>query len=232
LAWSAGGARGSTAREIERVLEYPVKGVHAAHESLLRTWADPQLTYSLYLANRVFVDQGQPLQPEFVQLTREHYGARAQTLDIQSATEASRRHINQWVNQRTQAWVPEVIPPNGLQADAVVVIVNALYLKGAWTEAFNPQDTQTAPFYLENGRVGEVPMMQRQAVGKYFENANIQILELPYRGQHLVMRIILPRERAGLMTIEQTLSATQLNAWFASLDEATVDVRLPNLNSS
>jgi serpin B len=64
---------------------------------------------------------------------------------------------------------------------------------------------------------------------KYFENDDLQILELPYEGNNLSMMILLPKEN-NITKIEESLNNDKLKDWMDSLFTANVNVILPKFN--
>jgi len=224
------GAKGDTAQQISKVMHFS-ENTHPSHEALLRHWADPKLGYTLLTANRVFVDKTVSLQKPFVRSTQQHYGSAAEALDISSEPEASGAHINAWVKERTRDMIPELIPQGSLSGQTVMVLVNALYLKGAWKHEFDKDETRDATFYAGE-RKQTVPMMHQKQTFKFTENDSVKVLELPYLGRGLVMRIILPIKRDGLPAVERSLTVEQINGWFAALHSEEVEVSLPRFKLS
>lgn len=69
-----------------------------------------------------------------------------------------------------------------LDAETVIVLVNALYFNGKWLNAFDDQLSHPACFQ-NNGKCIMTPMMELQAEIKYTTNEeiNAQIIDLPYQ---------------------------------------------------
>lgn len=100
LAMTYAGARGQTAEEMAKVLGIAKLGdkVHPAHASLaykLKS-AGGKDKPEFHIANALWGQQGLPFNPEFLQLTRKHYGAGLQEVNF-SDTETARGTINKWV---------------------------------------------------------------------------------------------------------------------------------------
>src|SRR5690606_40275984 len=69
-----------------------------------------------------------------------------------------------------------------LDPDLVALLINALYFNGKWTNKFDEQQTELAPFFAKDKKV-EVPMMLLESELKYMENAFFQAVKLPYRSE-------------------------------------------------
>jgi len=222
------GARGATAQQIESVLRYPKTDVHSIHKALLRSLADPDRGYTLRIANRVFVDKQSGLLPNYSDFVRTHYGAPARALNIAFATEKSREEINRWVNQRTFGRVPEAMPAGGMSADTAVVLVNAIAVNARWKYKFEKYKTRNETFYTTRQDSVLVPMMRREAIFRAVSHDNVEVLELPYRGGGLVMRIVVPRDPEGMLKFEREMSARKILNLFSTLGQPRkIKVELP-----
>ena len=70
-------------------------------------------------------------------------------------------------------------------------------------------------------------MMSQQSFFDYAEDAETQVISLPYRQNTLSMVICLPRQRDGLRRLESRLTPEQLNAWLDRLRDRPVRLSLP-----
>jgi serpin B len=70
-------------------------------------------------------------------------------------------------------------------------------------------------------------MMYQKHEFKYGEVDNLQIIELPYVGNHLSMFVLLPKEVDGLQSLEEKLTQANLEKWTSAVREQEVDVYLP-----
>lgn len=70
--------------------------------------------------------------------------------------------------------------------------------------------------------------MQQQETLAYAEDADVQVLSLPYRDRSLSMVIVLPKDRACLKQLEDELTAEVFSGWMESLRATRpIDVYLP-----
>src|SRR5207302_1673078 len=79
LAMTAAGARGATLAQMQQVLHLP-DDPHPAFGNLLRVLNNPgtedgKRAYELTAANALWGQRGYPWRPEYLDLTRRHYGA-------------------------------------------------------------------------------------------------------------------------------------------------------------
>ncbi|MEU7480316.1 serpin family protein [Lentzea sp. NPDC042327] len=88
-----------------------------------------------------------------------------------------RKLVNTDVAETTRGLIPELLaaPP---PADAAAIIVNALYLKTGWLNAFPEADTEQRPFHAPGGDV-DVPTMRVTEKFRYAHQGGWQSIALP-----------------------------------------------------
>jgi len=132
------------------------------------------------------------------------------------------------VEMQTRYKIKDLLPEGSVNSMTRMILVNAIYFKGDWLHAFNPEQTETAPFQtLENGTV-EVPMMKLAKTRfAYGENDCFQTLELPYKGEEVSMLLILPTMTNGLAHIKECFAPGNLEACTKGMRQREVNVFLP-----
>ncbi|MDQ3956469.1 MAG: serpin family protein, partial [Actinomycetota bacterium] len=80
--------------------------------------------------------------------------------------------------------------------EGVLVLLNAVYFKGAWTEPFDPDLTVDGKFTRSDGSTVSVPMMSRDDEILYGRGDGFQMVRLPYGDdERFAMEIFLPDGR-------------------------------------
>lgn len=236
LAMTYAGAAGDTAQEMSQVLHFdslPRAQIHAAFASLLGMLQTSEgAPYQLRVANRLWGQQDYAFLTDFLTITRREYGAELAPVDFVRQTEPTRQTINQWVEQRTNDRIKDLLPSGSLSSLTRLVLTNAIYFKGQWKHAFAPTATQDAPFYRSPADTVTVPFMHQDETFSYGATDDLQILELPYVGDHLSMLVLLPRERDGLSALEQSLRIADLEKWLAGMRRKKVNVYVPRFRLS
>ncbi|KAF7082435.1 hypothetical protein CFC21_086307, partial [Triticum aestivum] len=128
----------------------------------------------------VWVDRRQALRPEFMATGASRYGATAESVDFVLEAEQARRRVNAFVANVTKQLILDVLPPGSVHSSTAVVLANALYFKGAWSQPF---DVFTAPFHIPGGSTVGVPSMktyQSQYIALY---PGFRALKLPYKNE-------------------------------------------------
>lgn len=84
---------------------------------------------------------------------------------------------------RPNGLIKNLLPERCLERETVLILTNALYFKGAWTEKFDASRTENRDFYLLNGQIVRVPFMtSRKHTYHFYESFDgFKILKIPYR---------------------------------------------------
>jgi serpin B len=230
LAMTYEGARGETAEEMARTLHFPGprEQLHPAFKALAEQVGGESGPNQLLIANALWAQTGDRFLPEFFEALSANYGAEPRQVDFRRDTEGARRTINEWVEDRTQGKIQELLKPPHLSPLTALVLSNAIYFKGSWASPFHTERTRDEPFHVVEGQAVTAPMMHQEGRFPYFDGGRFQALELPYAGDDLAMVVVLPKETDGLAEVESSLSL----AWRAKLGTQRVDVALPRFKLS
>ncbi|KYO26229.1 serpin B11 [Alligator mississippiensis] len=248
------GARGNTAKQMEKVLHFDEVlsssggstndgssecedgGVHSQFQALLSAINKPTDDYSLRIANRLYGAKDFNFLQQYLKCTETLYHAELEAVDFRNALEETRKKINTWVEKQTNGKIKELFAEHALGSDAILVLVNAIYFKGMWTVQFKKEDTKEEPFRLNKNQTKNVQMMFQK--NEYnlaiIEEPEIQVLELPYgKEKELSMFILLPKDikdnSTGLEQLESALTYKNLQEWtsLAKMQKQSVSVYLP-----
>jgi len=235
LAMTYAGARGKTAGQMEKVLHFTL-GQGKLHPAMADLVDDLNTrggdgkegsAYELVVANRLWGQKGYRFLDPFLALNRTYYGAGLEQVDFARATDAARKTINAWVEDKTRDKIKELLKPPHLTPLTRLVLTNAIYFKGNWMSQFKKERTKDAPFSVSPASKVAVPTMRQTEKFGYAEAEGLQVLELPYVGDELSMVILLPRKTDDLAEIEATLGAGRLKAWLSRLGKRKVQMFLP-----
>jgi serpin B len=185
------GAREDTAKELQRVFHFtlPERGLLDAHGALLRA-NDGKC--ELESANSLWLAQSFQLKSEFQQAMSESARASVERTDFQKEPEPSRARINEWVSKQTRGHIPDLIPSGAITPDTRMVLANALYFKGRWSERFEKEATRPETFRLLSGQKIQVPMMHRSGQYRMARLDNVRLLELGYECSDITLLLLLP----------------------------------------
>ncbi|XP_067134361.1 iripin-2-like [Centruroides vittatus] len=226
------GANSSTAEVMQRVLKYDsVKTnestIHESLNSLINFLNAAPSEYKLSIASAFLYQQGYFVLPEFKNGLENYYNALVKEADFAGDVEGTIEEINNWVKNSTDNKIPKLL--EDLPANAVMILLNAIYFKGKWNKEFDPEHTRNGTFYNHGVNPVSVPMMymEDKFLTGYFGDKGFQIIELPYKGKHLSMLIILPTENDKLGEVESRLDADSLDGCISEMYPLKMDFTIP-----
>ncbi|MGB5698155.1 MAG: serpin family protein [Polyangiales bacterium] len=239
LAMTWAGARGNTETEMADAMHFTLgqQRLHPAFNALdleLRTRAEAgrtnaPLPFRLNVTNAIFGQVGFELLGPFLDTLAQDYGAGVRLMDFVNETEQSRVAINQWVSDRTEQRIEELLAPGIIDGMTRLVLVNAIYFTASWEEPFDEGATRDSAFRRLDGSEVMVPTMHQGVETVYGEGEGFQAAEVPYDGQQLAMLLLVPDE-GKFSEFEQTLSASTVEEIRAGLDYHLVDLAFPKFS--
>jgi len=230
LAMTFAGARENTEKQMADVLHFTLgqRRLHSTFSSLETQLKDyVKEGIELNIANALWLQTGYNFLKDFLELTEEHYDAGLNHVDFAKDSEAARKKINIWVEQKTNDRIQKLIKPGMINVLTRLVLTNAIYFKGEWESQFEEGLTQENPFYITPETTVDVPMMNQEDRFKYFESDELQVLEIPYKGNDLSMVILLPIKKDGLTELENSVNTDRLQEWMNVLAWRQVTVFFP-----
>jgi serpin B len=200
--------------------------VESFNQFLDRWRENPNDFYQLNIANAAWASERFGIPKEFRERLQAYFNADVPSLDF-SQQAAAAKAINDWISQQTNGRIPTLIDPSFVNKDTYFVLTNAIYFKGKWTHGFDPKLTRSLPFALGAGKTKNVAMMHQQGTFNYFGNSQLQLLELPYKGDDLSVVVLLPRKQDGFQQLAGSLSEASLSRWLDQAQREQVYVYLP-----
>lgn len=228
LAMTYAGARGQTATEMANALSLPADpaAVHDGWATVLASWrARPELS----IANRLFGEALFPFAPAFLHQVEASYGAPLALADFEYDADAERIAINDWVAERTEGFIQDLLPPKSVDDTTVLVLANAMYFDASWQTAFDEAETMDATFHAPDGDL-EVPMMAARLEARFGWTEEATMVELPYDGGAMAALFVLPPAGQPVEALEATLDGAAFEAWLAELETVKLDVALPRFD--
>jgi serine protease inhibitor len=224
------GAEGETAAQIRDAFAYgdlSVDELNDGYNELLGALdaRDPDAT--LAMADSIWIrDWFEGLvEPGFIDVNAAHYDALIETLDFSSPDAAD--IMNAWVSEHTGGHIDGlVVPP--ISDDAVMYLMNALFFQSPWSYRFEPGDTIAAPFFTGDGGEATVQMMRADEVQlPFYQEADFQMVQLPYGNGVYAMSVIVPREDVALGDVREDIDADSWEVLTESTFVADLTLSLP-----
>ena len=198
LAMTYEGAKGQTANEIKSVFYFPENNILRPNFASIYNGINAENNdYELKTGNALWLQQDYPFIKEYVTTVENYYGGKAAGVDFVNEVEMTRQTINSFIEEQTNNKINDLIPQGMLNPLTRMVLTNAIYFKGTWEWEFDKSDTKDRDFKIAEDNVVSVPMMyldNDKAKFNYANLDNLQILELPYKGNDLSMLVLLPKQ--------------------------------------
>lgn len=183
------------------------------------------------LANRQFPDVRFDTAEGYDETLARYFGVAVEPLPLQDEPEASRQQINDFVAERTEDLIPELLPSGFVNPQTVMVLVNALYLEADWARPFGKYPTEDQPFTRLDGSTVTVPLMHELELrGPAVSTEAYAATELPYEGGELSMLVVVP-EQGRFVEVQSRLGDGLVDEIDQAASEGAVELFLPRFES-
>ncbi|GAA0532340.1 serine protease [Saccharopolyspora subtropica] len=182
----------------------------------------------LAVANTLWAHEDLPVDDAYLRTLRDWPGSAVRHAPFRTDPERSRQLINADVAETTRDLIPELLPTGSVDAETVAALVNALYLKVAWRDAFDRKATTARTFHAPTGD-REVPTMHVTRRLGYAAAEGWQLVSLPAVGG-VEGVVLLPDD--GLEAAEPELDAARLGRLLAAAEQQRVELFLPRFDAT
>jgi serpin B len=227
LAMAYNGANGATKTEMENVLKLnglTVEEINASYKMLINALQSLDEEVVFEIANAVFYADGFSVKQGFLDVNRQIYDAEVEALNFQDP--ASVGIINGWVAEKTHDKIEKIIEQlNPLDR---MVLLNAVYFYGTWTNEFDEEGTHNLPFNKTDGTSIEVPMMSKLEKLPYTSNNLFKAIKMPYGNGQYNMAVLLPVGGNNSQDIIDGFSSSNWKNWMENFEIADrVQITMP-----
>jgi serpin B len=193
LSMTYNGARGETEKAMANAMGVPgIKSseLNSLNMELLKRLEDKDRDVELTVANSIWLKPGLKVNREFISQVSKGYSA-----SIKNVLNVA--EINGWVVKNTKGRIKKII--DDVAGETVMMLINAVYFKGAWTTPFNKNKTSDQLFHLNDTDTVTVPMMRREKVSGFAKFDECQSVYLTYgNAKAYRMYIFCPNQVTGL----------------------------------
>ncbi|PKW14956.1 serpin family protein [Saccharopolyspora spinosa] len=180
----------------------------------------------LAVANTLWTHAGLLVEQSYLSALEDWPGSAVRNAPFRAAPEEARQLINADVSETTRELIPELLPAGSVDPETVAALVNALYLKVSWREAFDEKATGRRPFHAPAGDREVQTMHATRRLG-YAAAERWQVVSLPAAGGVEAV-ILLPD--ADLATSEPDLDAARLRRLLVAVEQQRVELFLPKFD--
>lgn len=234
MAMTYAGARGETSEQMAEVMHFDDENpaFHAQYGDYLREMHEMAGdSISLSIANSLWAQKDYHFLQSFFDTIESAYDSRTFQVDFMANREQIRQEVNQWVYRQTAENIDELIGRGVLTADTRLLLINAIHFFGPWSEAFEAGLTRPDDFFISSGEPVTADFMTKRDTFPYFEDAQMQVLELPYAGGEFSMLVILPSEGVSLAKLEESLDALCFFRITRQVSPTAVELFLPRFEA-
>ena len=198
LAMTYEGAKGQTADEMKSVFHFPESNILRPNFAAIYNEINRgNKAYELRTGNALWAQYDYKFLEDYTSRVEQYYGGKVANLDFKQETEKSRQTINSFIEEQTNDKIKDLIPSGVLSPMTRLVLTNGIYFKGTWEWEFDKSDTRDQDFKITPTNIVKTPMMYMdpdKARFNYADLGELQILELPYKGEKNSMLILLPKQ--------------------------------------
>lgn len=213
ISLASNGALGSTQTQMISSLNAKnVIALNNENQKINEIINSSSLNKNLIVSNGIFTKCNP--KENFIEVCKTKYGATVEKL-------ISADQVNGWCAEKTNNKITKIIDTIN---QVEMILINAVYFKDQWQSTFNERATKKEMF----NQIQKVDMMhQRLKYVNYYENENVQIIEIPYKNHKLSSVIILPAQDISIDIFLSNLSGQVVEEYMSMLKRETVDLSLP-----
>lgn len=239
LAMTYAGANGETEQQMADALHFtlPEDRLHPAFNALDQELASRKDSggqgadgkgFRFNIVNDLWGQKDYKFLPEFLDKLAKNYGAGLRLLDFAAEPETARQNINNYIAEKTEDRIKDLIPQGAIDPLTRLVLTNAIYFNAAWQNQFEKNLTKDAPFTKLDGSTVTVPMMEMPSYESmhYTDGEGYTAVALPYENASLQMLILLPDE-GNFDAFEGSLDAARLESIIGEMEYTSLRVKMP-----
>ena len=210
------GANGETQKELLKLLDNKeMEEINMINSKILKKLKENS---SLEIANAI-MSKLSPLN-DFTYIAKNTYDS--EILPLKNVNQ-----VNKWCDKKTHGKISKII--DQLDPMTFMLVLNAVYFKGEWKNQFQEHLTRKQVFYNFNKEEINIDTMENTKYFNYFEDTNLQAIELNFKKESISALIILPTKKLNINEFIEILDKD--NEYYYSiinnLKNTKVNLRLP-----
>lgn len=226
LGMTMNGAANATLDSMRAALGFegmPLADINAGYRGLIDLLLGLDRTTEMRVANAVWYRTGLSADADFRDALLASFDARVQALDFGLPTAPDT--MNRWASSATNGRIPRIV--DAIDPQTVMFLMNAVYFKAKWVDAFDPRKTSPGAFMPAFGNPQLVPMMRNNTSFDVLQSAEVNVAELRYGNEAFVVDLVLPGATGDIHDLIDSLTPQRWAGWMASLQRRTMDLVVP-----
>ena len=211
LGMLANGASGNTLKEFVTELNVTsLSELNSLNQRLSTELPKVDKKTAFRNANSMWLNKDFQVLPDYSLILSKVYNADATSLDLTTMSAVNK--INRWCSDKTNGMISKIFSePLSDQVD--MLLINALYFKGEWSEPFEKGNTSDKEFTNADGSKVKVPMMQDSQTIRCLRSTDHYMFSLNYGNEAYRMIVILPYEGYNLGGVLESFSMDDWAKW-------------------
>ncbi len=220
----ANGARGETLTQMESVLGMPLTMLNPWLSGYMEGLEDDD---TMEMANAIwFKDTDRfTVNEDFLRHNADLFSAEAYKIPFNAQAVKT---INDWVKEKTQGMIPEILEE--IPEDAVMYLVNALAFEGQWEDAYEDYQVRNETFTLENGTKQDAELMYRTEE-LFILDEDARGFVKPYEGEKYAFVALLPNAGISVEEYLQSLNGEKLMTLLSGRQRTEVRTAIPKFET-
>jgi serpin B len=223
------GAKNNTFSEIGKTFYFnsDINTFSNDYKNLIIFKENDKSKLSLYNANSLWIQNELLINKDFLNFNKKYFLSSLHFTDFINDSDQSRLKINKWVEDNTNNKIKDLLQPNTIDHTTRLVLVNALYFKGAWLNKFREEDNTSENFQIDKKEFVKAVFMNAYINSWYYEDKYAQIIDIPYSDENISLMIILPKSYKKLKKIEKKLNYEYYNSYIQTKEKRRIFLSLP-----
>lgn len=197
---------------------------------LSRKVTDPdEPDFELNIVNSSWGQIGFNFKTDYLDVLAVNYGASMNLLDFFNYPNDSRIIINDWVEAQTKEKIKDLLPVESICLDTKLVLVNAIYMYGAWATQFYTAQTTKESFVNNDNSKTEIDMMSNPNSYKkvnYKKHGTTTIFDMPFKNKHAKVTIFLP-DSGTFDSFENSFNKEYVEEATSEMDQKILNLKFP-----
>lgn len=217
FAMAYNGADSETKTEMEKAMKLnglTTEQINNSYKMLINALQSLDKDVVFEIADAIFYTEGFSVKSDFLNINKTIYDAEVEKLNFSSSSAV--QTINSWVADKTHDKIKSIIQQlNPLDR---LVLLNAIYFNGIWTNKFDENGTHMLNFTKTDGTNIEVPMMKKEEKLGYTSNSLFIAIKMPYGKGQFNMFVMLPANGKSSQDVIDELNTDNWNNWVKSFE--------------
>ena len=226
MAMVANGAEGKTRTEILDIMQLG-DSANAKSRKLLDDIATKTVWNEhgdIRIANSIWIREDFDVKQEFVETNKEYLDALVERAAFNQETV---NRVNEWCKENTNGKIPTIL--DRFKDNDRMLLINALYLKAAWSKPFQENNTTNQKFTTEKGKQVKVPMMMMRSNEQFYKDDVVSMVTKRLQGGYSML-FILPGEGVKCDEAAEYV-AKDFDTYLRNMSVSDVSLSLPKFTT-